>query len=546
MLFAPGGQRISSDQPTVLRVLSRLTTPRATLIITALVIELVALGWWPAVYLIDASESSSRLGGMLLSRYAVLDALLHTFKTAVDWVLPGALWSWDALVSFAIHSIVVAFVAYALAAWQLTRTKSLGLRWIIAPLVMIQLSLWVVPASLSTDIFNYAIYGEMPVLYGANPFVHTPAEFPQSPLYYLVPLYWHDAPSVYGPFWVLLSAGVAALFRSLPLSDELLFYRLIANGAHLANTFLVWKLARKLDPDGGRAPSAALAYGWNPYLLLDFSLNGHNDVLMLTFTLLAFWLASARRVYRGALALGLSVAIKYTSILVAPVLFIWSARSEPKPASPGARALVLILTGIILIGTVAVLYAPWVEGIDTFGPVLYWASGPRLQNFWPEPTLIAVTAWLAPLVGVAYDELWEPLLAGFKIAAKGALVGYILVEAWRARRLDDVLAASARVMLFFVVFVNTWVMPWYYTWPLTLVAPLGWSSLLVRVCAGLTLTAPIIMYQRQFQYGVVGEWAGAFLALPIFMAVAALALERIRRRSSRPSSAVEPAVNAIA
>jgi alpha-1,6-mannosyltransferase len=473
---------------------------------------------------------------MLLQRHPVLDALLHSFKSAVDWVLPGALWSWDALVSFAVHSLTVAFVAYALAAWQLTRTKTLGLRWIIVPLVMMQLSLSVVPASLSTDIFNYAIYGEMPVLYGANPFVHTPAEFPQSPLYYLVPLYWHDAASVYGPLWVLISAGVAALFRSLPLSDELLFYRLIANGAHLANTVLVWKLARRLDPDGTRAPSAALAYGWNPYLLLDFSLNGHNDVLMLTFTLLAFWLASAHRLYIGALALGLAVATKYTSILVAPVLFIWSARTDPKLANLGTRALAVTLAGIILVGSLAVLYAPWLEGIDTFGPVLYWASGPRLQNFWPEPTLIAVTAWVSPLLGVTYDDLWDPLLAGFKVAAKGALVVYILVEAWRARTFDDVLAASARVMIVFVLFVNTWVMPWYYSWPLALVAPLGWSSMLVRVCACLTLTAPIIMYQRQFQYAVVGEWAGAFLVLPI--AIAAVGLVWARRRA-RPFRRVE-------
>ena len=41
------------------------------------------------------------------------------------------------------------------------------------------------PATMTTDIYNYAIYGEMPVMYGANPFTHTPNQFPQNPLFYL-------------------------------------------------------------------------------------------------------------------------------------------------------------------------------------------------------------------------------------------------------------------------------------------------------------------------------------------------------------------------
>src|SRR5207253_1126441 len=84
----------------------------------------------------------------------------------------------------------------------------------VRPLLIFQLTLIFVPASMTTDIFNYALYGEMPVLYGVNPFIHTPSEFPQNPLYYLIPLYWHDAPSVYGPLWVAISVGVASVFRT--------------------------------------------------------------------------------------------------------------------------------------------------------------------------------------------------------------------------------------------------------------------------------------------------------------------------------------------
>ena len=46
----------------------------------------------------------------------------------------------------------------------------------------------------------------------------------------------------------------------------------------------------------------------------------------------------------------------------------------------------------IIIGLLVALYAPWFESRETFGPVLYWMTGPRLNNFWPEPWLTSIAA----------------------------------------------------------------------------------------------------------------------------------------------------------
>ena len=175
------------------------------MLLAALIIEGVALCLWPAVYLSDSSDAPSRLGSIFLVRYPALGAVLEAIKAATDRFFPGALWTWEHVVAFLFQCVIVAFVAYAVAAWRLSGQKAIGLRWIVIPLLLFQVTLVLVPASMTTDIFNYALYGEMPVLYGANPFTHVPAEFPLSPLYYLIPLYWHDAPSVYGPFWVAIS-----------------------------------------------------------------------------------------------------------------------------------------------------------------------------------------------------------------------------------------------------------------------------------------------------------------------------------------------------
>ncbi len=506
----------------------RARDQRSILVISALLIEAGALAFWPTLYLVDSRVEPSPLGEMIRRRFGVIGPLTDGVKSLVDWFFPGVLWSWEQLAAFFFHILIASFLAYGIAAWTVLRSgerdNAPSVKWVVIPLLFFQTTLFFTPATLTTDIYNYAIYGEMPVVYGANPFLSTPGEFPQSTLYYLVPQYWHDAPSVYGPLWIDLSVVVAAVFQNHALIHEILAYRLIATLAHLANTLLIWRIATRLRP--ATAVSAALAYGWNPSALMEFAFNGHNDALMLTL-LLGAVLLGLTRPSLSALSIAGSIALKYTSVLVAPLLLLWTAAGSPL-SSPGGRLLpsilasrrrmlVLLASGIIALGTVVLLYVPWFEGIDTFGPVLYWATGPRLQNYWPEPVLITLTAWSSGLLAADYGDVWAVILPAFKNVARLALLTSIAWEAWRARDLRDVLAGSSRIWIVFLLLVNTWIMPWYYLWPLAMAASLGWGTPIVRICAGLTLTAPLIMYGRQLNFAPIGELAGVTLILPILL-----------------------------
>ncbi len=517
--------------------------PRVSLLLATLVIEGVALCLWPAVYLLSSSDAGpSKFSVMFIDRYPLLGGLVMVIKSVVDGVFPGALWTGDQLLLFTFHVLVVGFAAYALAAWRLTAAarrdadtadfasqSGVPLRWALLPLLLFQVTLIFVPGTMTTDIYNYAIYGEMPVLYGANPFIHTPGEFPQSPLYYLIPLYWHDAPSVYGPLWVSLSSGIAMLTRTSALADEILMYRVVANLAHFANAVLVWAIARRLNRE--RAASATVAYAWNPLLLLEFALNGHNDVLMLTFALAAILIGTYGRLKTAAAVLGLSVATKYTSLLITGPLFFAIARADA-----GSLPVVLrrvFVAGIVMLGVVVAGYAMWYDGPNTFGPAWYWMSGPRLNSFWPEPFIARVAGWVAGGLGTTYDEGWNLTLDVFKLLAKVVLVVWVAVESFRVRTLSGALAASARIALVFLLIVNTWLMPWYYTWPLAFCAALGWERRIVRMCAGFTLTALFVMYQRQYSYPVVPEIAGIFMVLPLLFAAAPSAFNWLRTTLSR-------------
>lgn len=512
------------------RVGPRLTDPRLAVLLAAVALELVALGLWPTLYLTDSALAPSPLGEMVRRRLDWVGPVLMALKSGVDWIFPGVLWSWEALVTFFLHSVLFGFAVYAALAWRLAQSSqtsgSIGWGWVFAPLVVLQLTLMFTPATLTTDIYNYAIYGEMPVIYGANPFTHTPGEFPQSALHYLIPVYWHDAPSAYGPSWVVLSTVVASLLHSNLLIDELLVYRFIANASHLANTALIWAIAERLRVRSG--PAAAVAYGWNPAALVEFAFNGHNDVLMLTPMLGAVLLTMSGRTRWAAVALGTSVAQKYTSVLVVPLFLVWaawikgpraSARFLPDVLASRQLMVLVVLHGGIALAAFAAFYAPFLDGgWDTFRQVAYWITGPRIQNYWPEPFLMAVTAWISGPAQLEWNSVWEPVLAVYKNLARLGLIGAVVWEIWRARRPEDVLAGGTRLWLLFLLLLNTWIMPWYYLWPLALAAPLGWNSTLLRVTVGMTLTAVIVMYGKQLSFMPVGEWAGLALVLPIAMA----------------------------
>ena len=70
---------------------------------------------------------------------------------------------------------------------------------------------YLLPLFLSRDVYSYAFYGRMVSEHGVNPYLHIPAEFLEDPFYQLVSHFWIDSPSVYGPAFSAVAAGVTAV-----------------------------------------------------------------------------------------------------------------------------------------------------------------------------------------------------------------------------------------------------------------------------------------------------------------------------------------------
>ena len=70
------------------------------------------------------------------------------------------------------------------------------------------------------------------------------------------------------------------------------------------------------------------AFAWNPLILLESAGNGHNDILMVFFLLLAVYFAASDRPWLVIPALVLSISTKFVPVLVFPFFLLYLIRRE--------------------------------------------------------------------------------------------------------------------------------------------------------------------------------------------------------------------------
>ena len=181
------------------------------------------------------------------------------------------------------------------------------------------------PPVLATDSYAYVAYARLYALYGQNPYVCLPSylSLVKDPT---VPFLFWNLPTVYGPVWTLLSATVVALLHEGTLWSQVLAMKLIEAFALVLAALAGRRVADSFAP--GRGDVAFLALGLNPLLLLEGPGNGHNDLLMMALLLAAAALQRRGRLGPAALLLGLSVGIKFITLLAVPWFLLACLRNR--------------------------------------------------------------------------------------------------------------------------------------------------------------------------------------------------------------------------
>jgi hypothetical protein len=219
----------------------------------------------------------------------------------------------------------------------------------------------------ANDLYRYVIRGRISSVYNESPYVAAPDAFPDDPF---LPLAgeWAGETSPYGPIWELLAAAVTRLTQN-DLLAGLLSFKLVGLLAHLGSGWLVWQLLARANPAKQR--SFTLLWLWNPALLLMFVVDGHNDVLMMVWQLLAIWFWQQKRLSLTILLLLLAALTKPIALLAIPFFALagWRELSNSQ-----ARLRFVGLTAVLGGTAVWLSFLPFGSPFDLLDRLLREAS----------------------------------------------------------------------------------------------------------------------------------------------------------------------------
>lgn len=354
------------------------------------------------------------------------------------------------------------------------------------------------PAMISRDIFVYVGYGRTISLHHANPYFVAPSAFPQDPL----TIYddWQSATAAYGPFWLVICALLAPLGGNSPLA-YLLIFRLLSFASYLFNIWLISNILKNMGRSPRTVTLGTLLYAWNPLVIEETCLGGHNDTIMVTLLLLGIWFsvraeqqdfARPSRYLLPAIAFTLATLVKITALPLIVLYLVFLARramsSAPSTSSmlrlEHIRALnwqaalaKVVLTGAVCGIIAALFYAPFWLG-HSIQDILTSFSSPPSSILSENSIMRAIHEWILAH-GLPSQNSWAAtLLTFFNLRVVWDRISYVCLAAtlivgavwiWRVPTTRTMLLA-ALLSLGGLLLVTPWFFAWYIIWLVSIAA----------------------------------------------------------------------------
>jgi len=253
---------------------------------------------------------------------------------------------------------------------------------------------------------------------------------------------------------------------------------------------LIWATPRLAHQLGSSGPIAMWICVLNPLVLIHLMGGVHNEMLMVGLMAAGIALTFGGRHVLGITLITVGIAVKATAGISLPFLvWVWMRHLRdqrgyrPVPAFLAASAMTLLTVTVVfgILTTVAGVGFGWLTALAGSVKIINWLSLPTAAanaihavfsgffavNFY---TTLRITRY----IGIAIIVVMLPLLW------------------WRSRRDDRAaLTGLAWSMVVVVLFVPA-ALPWYYSWPLAVAAPLAQSRRSVAIIAGLSTWAMVI------------------------------------------------------
>ena len=355
---------------------------------------------------------------------------------------------------------LVSFAPYLVCCLFILRTRPQTGRWRLLEVGVILLGAFVLRTiflstapGLSRDAWRY-LWDARVTLHGFSPYAYVPDD----PL--LVPLHdtlvyghmdYRTVPTLYPP----VAQAIYLLSYLLAPSNIYVLKGIFALFDMVTCVVLALLLHRK-----GLDPSRCLLYAWCPLPLVEFTIQGHIDVVMLTFTVLMIFTASNNsrrgRILTGFL-LGLATLTKLYPLIFLLVVF-------------RRRDYALLVTCII---TIIVGYLPYF--LLGHGQVFGFFSTYINQHGGNAGPVLLVLQWLGDTLGIN-SGVTSLLERGFDLLLIGCVALGVLRLRWREQ-----LSMEAALLILIGTFfaISSFVYPWYVAvflpWVALLIGP-QWLS----------------------------------------------------------------------
>jgi fumarate reductase subunit D len=352
--------------------------------------------------------------------------------------------------------MIFAFVSLGLLYWggyRLTSRHTQGkAAWFIVVcgmLAFVAIFLCMAPFD-AADIYDNIMHGRILGVYSGDPFRQVIANYPQDPFFQYTA--WKDSSSAYGPLWEFL-AGLTSRLSGDGIIANVMAFKFLPGLFHLASVGIVYLILQAKAPE--KALSGVLLLGWNPVVLFETWGNGHNDMAMAFWLLLAFFWMSRQHYTSAVFSLLLGALIKFIPVLLIPVVIVIGWRDLRKMTS----RLIFLTKTVVGSGLLtALLYYPFWAGFSTLD------IGRRMQLFTTSIPSVVNKA-LTPLLGAqASDQI-------ISLSALGLLLLFVLYQSLFTGKHDlahDYLQATFNILAFYLMTVCLWFHQWYGLWLITL------------------------------------------------------------------------------
>lgn len=175
----------------------------------------------------------------------------------------------------------------------------------------------------SHDIFNYIFDARLVVKHQVNPWQFTALDFPYD--LWTRFMHWTHRTYPYGPFWLVLTVAVYLVGLG-KFTLTLLWFKLLGAVSYLASVVTVRNILKKILPE--KVSVGMILFALNPLIIIESLVNAHLDIVMTAFMLLAIYWAIEKKKILSWLTLLASVAIKFITVVVAPVIYCWKGKKQ--------------------------------------------------------------------------------------------------------------------------------------------------------------------------------------------------------------------------